>query len=273
MSYRTILLSLQDDAQNEARIRLASRLAERFEARLVGLHVAPLPLVPVGYGEGAAYLGPELIESQRKAERIVAERLRRSFEATATRGAGGAVFAEVEGVTGDSLGEAARAADLTLVPQSAATGIDALPAQPVERAVMAAGGPVLMLPQGGWEGDIGKEVLCAWNGSREAARALKDAMPFLAEATRVTLLGIGESRGPGLAEVAAMLGRHEITASTLQQDEDEDVGAILRRTAAERSCDLLVMGAYGHSRMRELILGGATRDMLRQAALPVLLSA
>jgi nucleotide-binding universal stress UspA family protein len=89
----------------------------------------------------------------------------------------------------------------------------------------------------------------------------------------VTLLGIGESRGPGLAEVAAMRGRHKVAVVTLQQDEGDDVGAILRRTATERSCDLVVMGAYGHSRMRELILGGATRDMLRQAALPVLLSA
>ncbi len=271
MAYHTILLSVLDDAQNEARIRLARRLAERFDGRLAGLHVSPQPIVPVGYGEGAAYLGPEIIESQRDAAKAVAARLRKGFEA-ATQGLAGAVWTEQEGNPGDCLGEAARAADLTVAPQSGATGIDALPAQLVEQAVMAAGGPVLMVPRGGWEREIGTQVLCAWNGSREAARAVKDAMPFLAGAARVTLVGIGEFWGPSLAEVAAMLGRHRVTAETLSLEAGDDAGAILQKTAAERSCDLLVMGAYGHSRMRELVLGGATRDVLREATLPVLLS-
>ncbi len=273
MAYHTILLSLQDDAQNEARIRLASRLAERFEAQLAGLHVTPPPIIPVGYGEGAAYLGPEVIESQREAAKIVATRLRKSFEATATAGAAGAVFTEQEGVPGDCLGEAARAADLTVAPQSGATGIDALPAQLVEQAVMAAGGPVLMVPQDGWQGDIGRQVLCAWNGSREAARVLKDALPFLASAAKVTLVSIGEFWGPSLAEAAAMLARHKITAETVSLEASDDAAGVLLQAAAERSCDLLVMGAYGHSRLREMVLGGATRDIIRQATLPVLLSA
>ena len=179
---------------------------------------------------------------------------------------------EQEGNPGDCLGEAARAADLTVAPQSGATGIDALPAQLVEQAVMAAGGPVLMVPRGGWEREVGTQVLCAWNGSREAARAVKDAMPFLAKAARVTLVGIGEFWGPSLADVAAMLGRHGVSAETLSLEGGDDAAALLQKTAAERSCDLMVMGAYGHSRMRELVMGGATRDVIREAALPVLLS-
>lgn len=271
MTYRTILLALLDDPGNEQRIRLARRLAERFEGQLVGLHVSPPPILPFGYGDGSPYLGPELILSQREAAAALAERLRASFERTAEPAATGAVFVEQEGDPGERLAQAAWAADLTIAPRTLETGLDALPAQLVEQAVIAAGGPLLMIPPDGWQREVGTQVLCAWNGSREAARALKDALPFLRGASRTTLVGIGELPGPPLAEVAAMLGRHGITAEPLGLEAEGDAGATLLRIAAERSCDLLVMGAYGRSRVRQLILGGVTRTMVREAALPVLL--
>ena len=264
MSYRTILLQLTDDAGNEARLRAALELARRFGARLVALHVTPPPIVPVGYGEGAAYVGPEIVEAQREAAKAVAERL----EATFRRVCGSAPEASwrhLEGDPGECLAQLARTADLTIGPRYEARGIDALTLQPIEQAALGAGGPVLLVPAEGFSADLGRRVLVGWNGRKEAARALKDALPFLRSAHLVEVVTVGEQGTESLDDALALLERHGVAATGRRLPESPNAGADLLARMAEVAADLLVMGAYSHSRWRQLVLGGATRHVLQHA--------
>ena len=115
MTYRTILLELLDDPQNDARIECARRLAVRFDAELVGIHVSPPPFVPIGFGEGAAYVGPEIFEAQREANRLVRERVEAAFRRLCDPAKMAVRDIYEEGDPGDVLAEAARGADLTVV--------------------------------------------------------------------------------------------------------------------------------------------------------------
>jgi len=120
-------------------------------------------------------------------------------------------------------------------------------------------------------------VLVAWNGSREATRAVHDALPLLRRAEKVTVLSIdpdedAEPRLPG-ADVSLHLARHGVTAQAATiAGTDVAVGDLLLSYAADHDIDLIVMGAYGHTRLREVVLGGATRTLLRHMTVPVLMS-
>jgi nucleotide-binding universal stress UspA family protein len=281
-AYRTILLELLDDARNDARVERGKQLALRFEAELVGIHVSPPPFVPVGYGEGAAYVGPEIYEAQREANRLVRERVEAAFRRAWDPSGMAVRDIYEEGDPGEAIAEAARGADLTIVAQPEAGGLvdAALEPQPIHHVVLSAGGPVLVLPRAEagqrqqQQQRLGRRALVAWNGSREAARALKDALPFLAAADAVVLAAAGEQAAAGLDAAAALLKRHGAPATAKQiPSGPRGAGATLLGAAEAEGADLLVMGAYGHSRLRELVLGGATREVLRDAGIPVLLSA
>jgi nucleotide-binding universal stress UspA family protein len=141
-----------------------------------------------------------------------------------------------------------------------------------ERLVTATGVPVLALPPGAAR-DLGRVVLVAWKGSPEAARAVHDALPFLRTAERVVLCAVGERSAAGLDAAAAMLGRHQVRVQPERAGgTDAGAGEVLLAQAAAHGADLLVMGAYGHARVRELVFGGATRRVLCDATLPVLFS-
>ncbi|MCX7629125.1 MAG: universal stress protein [Geminicoccaceae bacterium] len=271
MTYRTIVLQLVDDPSNEARLRAALALAQRFGARLIAVHVTPPPVVPVGYGEGAAYVGPEILEVQREAAKAVAERLEATFNAVCEPGSG-AIWRHLKGDPGERLARIARTADLTIGPRFEARGLDALVLQPIEQTALSAGGPVLLVPVEGFVPDLGRTVLVGWNGRKEAARALKDALPFLTSALEVELLAIGEEAGESLDDAVAMLERHGVAARGRRVAEETDAGGQLLARMEEVGADLLVMGIYSHARLRELVLGGATRHVLRYARGAVLFS-
>lgn len=271
MTYRTILLHMPEDPGVEQRLGVARSLSERFGALLIGMHVSPPPIIPVGYGEGAAYVGPEIIEAQREAAKVVADRVEAMFR-RATADGGEAVWRQGDGDAGELMAVTARTCDLTISGRQATSGIDALASQVIEQLVQQAGGPVLMLPPGLAEAP-GKRVLVGWNGRREAARSMKDAMPFLMTAEESVVVSIGEDYGEDLEAAVAMLARHGVTARAERIADTDDAGRALLATASEQRCDLLVMGAYGHSRLRELVLGGATRHVLQHAELAVLFSA
>lgn len=272
MSYRTILLELLDDPENDTRIECAKRLAEQFDAELVGIHVSPPPFLPVGFGEGAAYVGPEVFEAQREANRLVRERVEASFRRHCDPARMAVRDIYEEGDPGDLLAEAARGADLTIAAQEGGSGLDALAPQPIHHVILSAGGPVLVLPRGGCGPALGRHVAVAWNGSREAARAAKDALPFLTAAETVSLISAGEDAVATLEAGVSLLKRHGAPVTAKAIEPSRAHGAMLLGAAAAEGADLLVMGAYGHSRLREIVLGGATREVLRDARIPVLLS-
>jgi nucleotide-binding universal stress UspA family protein len=124
---------------------------------------------------------------------------------------------------------------------------------------------------------VGRRALIAWNGRREAARAVHDALPLLTDAEQTVVLTVGaepsDAEADPAAEILRHLGRHDLPVRAAHEVEtDLDIADILLNRAAESGADLLVMGAYGHSRLREFVLGGATRSILRQMTLPVLMA-
>jgi nucleotide-binding universal stress UspA family protein len=149
-----------------------------------------------------------------------------------------------------------------------------------ERVVVAAGTPILVVPTSGSFDDMGRHVLVAWDGSRESARAVRDAMPLLQEAEQVSLVAVDADRQGHMhpnanpAELAAHLSRHGIPAKATEVSVGlKNVTNMLLVHAAQLRADLLVMGAYGHPRLLEFWLGGTTHDLLEEkAVLPVLMS-
>jgi len=176
------------------------------------------------------------------------------------------------GLAPDAVSRAARVHDLVVVIR--------LPEEndidwrlTLETTLMEGGRPLLLLPVEAV--DFGKAVAVAWNGSVEAARAASAALPFLAKAKRVLLLegAQGKASKPGLAELAEWLSRHGIAGKAKRVKlKGWPVGGGLAEEAAAAWADLLVMGGYGHSRVRETIFGGATRAILAASKLPVLMS-
>ena len=272
MSLKTIIVHVDSGRMTPARLDLAAALAEAHGALLVGLHprdFGPLPL----YVEG----GAELIEQQ---QRWVQDDAQRSAELFRNRFGGTAVAHEWREIEGDAWRGAAlfvRGADLTIVGQAnPEEGVFGTPRSLAEDLVFASGGPVLVVPYVGAEVSL-RRVLVAWNGSREAARALRNSLPLLARAEQVTLLAVDPDEMveayAAPAEICARLARHGIKAEPAKVVPDDlDPGEMLLSQAADLGAELIVMGAWGHSRLRETVLGGVTRTVMRHMTVPVLMS-
>jgi nucleotide-binding universal stress UspA family protein len=177
-----------------------------------------------------------------------------------------------EGDVTDTVKVHARYADLAIVGQSPEDAIDDVAAG----VFLGAGRPVLIVPRYGTFPTLGERVLIAWDGGREACRAVNDALPLMRQARHVVVLSVNARETPGLEpgdDIALHLARHGITVETsAQHATDIDVASLLLSRASDLSADLLVMGGYGHSRLREIMLGGVTRKILGEMTLPVLMS-
>ena len=260
MAYRTILVELAYDAGLEPRLRVARLLAKRHY-----LHVMPPPFFLTPYAEAAAFVGPDLIEAERAASREIRDRIQVVFRKFCGE-EGSALWREAEGDRGDLLAEAAYTA--VLASRARAGGTD-LP-DVLDQLVTVAGVPIVALPAE-VSVDFGRTILVGWNNKPEAARAIRDALPFLHTAKRLILCAVGREARKSVGAAAAMLERHGLSVRLLQVDDpDANAGEVLLAQADAQGADLLVMGAYGHSRLRELVFGGATRHVLRAATLPVL---
>lgn len=271
MTFRTVLVPVGEDKACEPRLHAARVLAWRFDAALVGLHVErPPPAMP---GAVASEAGPELILRLTERYRAAVAEERAAAKALFQRvcGTDGANrWQEAEGEPAAEVTRVARTADLVVVSRPGAEDGDGFAL--IEELAVGAGVPVLMLPEAG-AGELGKVVLAGWNGSREATRALHDALPFLTTAERVLLCAVGEEAIATLEPATAMLRRHgaPVEADAVRGSAG-DAGALLLGQASAYKADLMVIGAYGHSRLREMVFGGATRHLLRHAGLPILLS-
>lgn len=275
MSYRTLLVHVDDRASSQTRLAYAVALARREAAELVGLYVVPgTDLAP----STAAMLGSDAVA--RRLERFsemqhAAEQRFRGAVAAA------GVDAQWRAPAGPSIETAiahARTTDLVVVgqrdPSEPGFG-DAL----VSGVLLSAGRPVLVVPSTGAPASVASRVLIAWNGGREAARAVADALPLLARAERVCAVGVDESREASVderlsdARLRQWLARHDIAIEVEREPvRGMGVGEWLLSRAADLGSDLLVMGGYAHARMRELVLGGVTRTMLGAMTIPVLMA-
>lgn len=177
------------------------------------------------------------------------------------------------GSVGDMISRLARCFDMTILPQPDPTGIDTTDI--IEAVLFGSGHPLMIVPYIRARPQIAS-VLIAWDGGEPAARAVSDAMPILAMARHVEILTVGdkETGNPYLTgrDLARHLARHGITAEPRLMGSDIGIAEMMLSRAADIGADLIVMGGYGHSRLREIVLGGATREILRSMTVPVLMS-
>jgi nucleotide-binding universal stress UspA family protein len=283
MSFKDILVGLDSARPARGRIELAAALAERFGAHLIGLNVT-LPVEaprPRGYFDyfDRSLLDPLYRIYQQKIE-AESEATRRLFDEIANRRGLSAEWRSAAGYPSETTALHGRYADLIVLGQLDPDDTQAALLRPLpEEVALAVGRPILVVPYtGAWEA-IGRRVLVGWDASREATRAVNDAMPLLAGAEAVTILVVDPSDGPTGhgevpgADIALHLARHGVKA-TIETTVSAGIGAgnALLSRASDFEADLLVMGAYGHSRVRELLLGGATRTVLESMTLPILMA-
>jgi len=277
MDYKDILVHLDSSPSCPARIDVGISFARAFGARLTGLYV--VGLAPMHqYAE--ADLGSELVEAHDKYMREASHEAERLFTER-TRNAGvAAEWRQVEGALPDLVMLHARFADLVIAGQRNPERLDpgTAPELP-EQLVLDVGRPVIIVPHAGMFPTVGEKVMILWKTSRGAARAVNDALPFLAKAKEVCVVAInpeagisGQGDNPA-ADVVTHLSRHGITATARSaKAERGTMGKTMRDIAADFGADMLVMGAFGRARWREMILGGMTRNMLATMPLPILMS-
>jgi len=271
------LLVVVDPSEGAAnRIDVAVALAREHGAHLVGLHAsAPPPVPPLVArqisGAPRAALVEALREAAREAERLFRERTEGTEVRTAWR--------HREGEAAEIAALHARYADLAVAGPVPAEGEEEPRNDFLVHLIMGAGRPVLCVPPGREPDTLGRRIVVAWNATRESARAVSDALPLLTRADKVWVLAVnpgtgGPSEGAySSRDIAQSLGRHGIRAEHERVFEyAKGAGEVIVDRAAALGADLVVTGAYSHSRFRELVLGGATRDLLRHAELPVLMS-
>ncbi len=277
MSFKDLLVHVDSSKHCRARLQVAVSLARNFGAHLTGLHAAaPATISPFL----ADQFRPEALDEAQARAAQQRERARELFE-ECTRGAKpSAEWLEVRGDPAEAVATYARYADLAVLgqvdPEEVRQGVQlGLP----EYVVTATGRPTLMVPYAGAFETLGERVLVAWNASAQAARAINDALPLLARAKRVAIVAVRpEADIPGRedvsgADIARHLARHGITAEASHiEPGDISVGDLLLSRAADEAADLLVMGVYGHSRLRELVLGGASRHLFDHMTIPVLMA-
>lgn len=280
MAYKTIVINADNESQLAGRIRLAMALAGRFQAHVLALAYLPPPLLIAGGMPGS----PDVIaiEGHRDAMRAAAARMQATLEETACPAGVSREWLLVDTGADGSEGEVAeqfRLADLIVSGGPVAGWDEFLPATLSDRLTIESGRPVMLVPRRNSPATVGRRILVAWNGARESARALYDALPLLVAAEHVAVLRISD--GPdvtdadrrSLARVAAVLGRHGITARLEAMPvAGGDLGGALLAAARAEAADLVVMGCYGHSPLREFVLGGATRHVLHHMDLAVLMS-
>jgi len=276
MHYQDILVHIDDAEATAGRLALALELAERFSAHLTGVYVDPGLALPTLID---VPVSPSLIDQLEEEHQSRCEKAEKSFKDAVGRSEVRSEWRLAHGEIADTLTRHARYADLVVIGQEGADDqkmvIGGLP----DNLVLTCGRPALVVPYIGVRTSPGKHVVVAWNGSREAARAVNDALPFLVGADKVEVMCANPAGGdegdadlPG-ADLCLHLARHGVKAEAQTVvGTDVDIGDLLLSRAADHGADLIVMGAYGHARWREVVLGGVTRQLLEEMTVPVLMS-
>lgn len=304
MTIKDIVLHQGPDSRSEARLDVAVALARAHDARIIGVFAKVDPGDPEYWWMA---FDKKAIDAWLATFETISGEAEEAFQARLTEEGLEGEWRVMDGNPTDAMLICARYGDLTVIGQ---TDPDhrAYDRSLPDQLVLGAGGPVLVVPYAGRFEAIGRRIMVAWNGEREAIRALRDAMPILNQADTVIVYSIdpADKRHLAGADICAYLARHgvraeashivlgpekEAVSSVLQtvggfgfqqrgpwsQSQrpamgETDAGNALLSAAADCGADLLVMGAYGHSRIRELVLGGTTREILDSMTVPVLMS-
>lgn len=276
MTYATVMVSLALDQPNNARLQAAGELAERFEATIVGVAAARFapPLYFIGGAEAQRLIDQEEASVKRCLAALEAE-----FRAATRTRSRPVEWRSAMDFPARFVTAQARCADIVVSGGHSPAFSDAFSLVSPKDLVMQAGRPLLVVPDRVNWLDL-RSVLVAWKDTPEARRAVADALPMLRKARDVAIVEIPEADDDRSAammrvsDVAAWLARHGVTATArVPEGADDETAAVqLERVAGDVGAGLIVAGAYGHSRFRELILGGVTEYLVTQTARCVLLS-
>ena len=273
MAIKDILLHLSDHDDCATRVDTAIALAQAHDAHLTGLYALWIPVMP-GYVE--AQIGADILAQQRAIYTERAEKAQEQFSKAAQ--SAGISFESrcAEGRSDEVLSLHGRYCDLMLMGRGITDTMEPSTSL-IESVLLQSGKPVMVLPEGAGAAPPGRHVMVAWNGSRESIRAIDAALPLLCAAQQVSLVEVDPANTPGNplpgADICTHLARHgvKINAEGLASHSGS-VGEALLGRAVSDGADLLVMGAYGHTRWRERILGGATAHVLEHAKLALLMA-
>jgi len=271
---RTIAVHLPTAALSARLLDAGIALARAHDATLIGVHVLPAVVV---YADATVSMSTEFIVAQQEAFREDARAVEAAFRAKLE--GSGVVYEWSTSDTGDeptmrAASTACNVADLVVASQYH-DSIPAAAGYSPDELVLGTGRPVLIVPIAGDLAPVGKRVLIAWNGSREASRAAFDSLSLLQSDTEVRIISADSPRGNAtLAAMARTLSRHGIKPQpvSVSKSEGRSSAEEILKYAGEFGADLLVLGCYGHSRIRETVFGGATTRILRDMTLPVLMA-
>ncbi|WP_431282891.1 universal stress protein [Humitalea sp. 24SJ18S-53] len=283
MPLKNILVHVDGTTPSQARFDLAAELARQHGAHLTALFVIdPFPPSLLGASTGGfsdggvlAGLMQQLEQEAREAAALVQARVEEAFRREGVTGE----WRVVTGVPSTTVALHARYVDLAILGQHNPDRVDDLDdTSVIEQTLFTSGRPVLVVPYAGHFKTAGRRALVGWNASRESARAVNDALMLIQAGESVTILTVdaegdrAHGEVPG-ADIATHLARHGLTVLTKQTSAAAvSIADVMLNQASDSAADLLVIGAYGHSRVREMILGGVTRSLLQQMTIPVLMS-
>jgi len=276
MTYATVMVSLALDQPNEARLQVAGELAKRFDASIVGVAAAQFA-PPLYFADGEQ--AQSLIDQGEEAIRKRLVQLEAVFRQAAGNGGGRVEWRSALEFPARYILQQARCADIIVTGGQSPAFSDSFSLASPKDLVMQAGRPLLVVPDNVSSFDP-RAVLIAWKDTAEARRAVVDAMPLLLKAKDVSVVEIPEGKEDVSAalgrvtDVVAWLARHGVSASARVPEANRNGSAAgqLEAIAGEVGAGLIVAGAYGHSRFRELILGGVTQYLINQSGRCVLLS-
>jgi nucleotide-binding universal stress UspA family protein len=280
MALKNIGVFVDATPEGQKRVDYAATLAHQCGAHLAGIHV--VSAARPEHRSDYYVIGEKAIRAslawEKAADEAVTINVRRRFEAISAKRDLSAEFRVIRrGGPDEDLILSSLHSDLVVIGQRE---LQELPGYlSAERLLLASGAPILVVPSGWKSGPIGKKILVGWNASREARRALADALPFLVEAASVTLLVVDSNERvdrhgeePG-ADIALYLARHGAHVDVEQvSSRGSPVADIILSYAADHGVDMIVIGAYSHARSVEMVFGGVTRTLLKQSPIPVLMS-
>jgi len=277
MALKDILVHVDNTKSCATRLETVMALALENDAHVTGVYAYQKQVIPAFI---QAQIGQSVLDEQARQFEKMRKQAEIQFAEITNRAGVRSEWRSIEGEAFEVLRLHARYSDLLVLGQydpgdDANEGLDDLP----DRLVLACGRPVLMVPYAGKFEDMSRRVMVAWDGSRLACRALNDALPLMEQAKAVDVLSVnpqdadkGHHAFPG-ADICLHLARHGVNAEAHHIIADDmDAGDMLLSRAADEGASMLVMGAYGHRRLRELVLGGVTHHILKHMTLPVLMS-
>jgi len=277
MSIKDIMVVCDAGDANDFRIETSLQLAKIFNANIIGIHLTPYPIpdkTSSGFIKVIDYLSAEQIEQAK----TTAESLKTKFETKAFALNIPFEWKYIDGINVQFIIDNARYADLIVLPQGYSRFGDECPQRIDDYLSIHIGRPTIIIPDIKKVFNVPKRIIIAWNESQEAARAVHDAMPFLEYAKNIQIVSVSDSpveQKTNIINNDALrkhLSHHGIIADIKTINQTDGIGKTIFQSALKYDADLIVMGAYGETRLKEIVLGGVTRYLLAETTIPLLLS-